>query len=287
MISAFVSTPYELAKEQYVASEDNLYTMEDDDDLASIMQAYELDFQELQSKNPYIDFSKVKGGDSFVIRGDRPALTVIAKRDVTREAEASFGIKYIEDDTLFTGETILKSAGINGTKELTEEEIIVNGILNNTKVLSERMIKKPVKAVLIKGTRPLPSTIAIGKFTWPVYGRIASRFHAYNSHQKGEHTGIDIACEKGTIIRAVDGGKVTEAGWKENYGYYITVDHENGYTSLYAGNSKLKVSSGTRVYQGQIIAESGSLYTSGNEYLHFELFYDENNVNPLKILLGN
>ena len=127
----------------------------------------------------------------------------------------------------------------------------------------------------------MPKTAATGNFIWPTNGTITSRF-GYRS--SGYHTGLDIANSAGTNIYAADGGKVTFSGWKGGYGYCIIIDHGNGYQTLYGHCRSLLVSSGTKVYKGQHIAEMGTTGNSTGNHCHFEVRVNGTAVNPLKYL---
>lgn len=73
------------------------------------------------------------------------------------------------------------------------------------------------------------------------------------------HTGMDLGIPIGTRIQAVAAGKVIIAQSNPGgYGLYVVIDHGNGYATLYAHNSRLLVSAGDRVEQGQFIALSGN-----------------------------
>ena len=69
-----------------------------------------------------------------------------------------------------------------------------------------------------------------------------------------------------------------------SYGYYVVVDHGNGYTTLYAHFSSIAVSVGQRVSQGQVLGAGGRTgYATGN-HLHFEVHLNGVTVNPLVYL---
>ena len=94
------------------------------------------------------------------------------------------------------------------------------------------------------------------------------------------HYGIDLSTSTGTPIKAADGGTVTMAGWNGNYGYCVKIDHGGGYVTLYAHCSKLYVSVGDKVFQGETIAAIGNTGRSTGPHCHFEILYHGKNVNP-------
>lgn len=118
----------------------------------------------------------------------------------------------------------------------------------------------------------------------PVSGTISSRFGVSSSIRSGAHTGLDIACSKGTDIRVVAKGKVTFAGYKGAYGNLVKVDHGNGIETWYAHCSKIYVKEGQKVESGKVIAAVGSTGNSTGPHLHLEIRIGGTAVNPQKYL---
>ncbi|MEM7649388.1 MAG: M23 family metallopeptidase, partial [Cyanobacteria bacterium P01_A01_bin.70] len=96
--------------------------------------------------------------------------------------------------------------------------------------------------------------------------------------------GVDFGAPQGTTIYAADSGSVIYAGWYGGYGRTVIVDHGGGITTLYAHSSRLFVSAGQAVTQGQAIAAIGSTGLSTGPHLHFEVRQNGNPVNPMAYL---
>ncbi|HLD28004.1 MAG TPA: peptidoglycan DD-metalloendopeptidase family protein, partial [Patescibacteria group bacterium] len=95
------------------------------------------------------------------------------------------------------------------------------------------------------------------------------------------HRAIDYAAEYGTPIRAVGGGTVIYAGWNGAYGNFVSVRHSSTYTTNYGHMSKIAVSYGQRVTQGQTIGYVGSTGLSTGPHLHYEMVKNGVKINPL------
>ena len=121
------------------------------------------------------------------------------------------------------------------------------------------------------------------EFASPLGGRSSSGF-GYRLHpilnEVKFHYGTDIAAWSGESITSFAEGTVTFSGYSDSYGNYITIDHGNGWKSLYAHCSSLLVSSGESVAMGQQIALVGSTGLATGPHLHFELIHDGIYTNP-------
>ena len=98
------------------------------------------------------------------------------------------------------------------------------------------------------------------------------------------HKGVDWACPIGTTVYASCGGTVIQASYSGGYGNCVVISHPDGRMTRYAHNSKLLVSAGQHVEQGQPIALSGSTGRSTGPHVHFELYINGSAVNPLKYI---
>ncbi len=96
------------------------------------------------------------------------------------------------------------------------------------------------------------------------------------------HKGVDYAAAKNTPIYAVKGGTVTRACYRSDYGNCIIINHGDGVETLYAHCTKLFVSVGEEVKQGQTIGTVGTTGQSTGYHLHFEIKINGSYVNPLK-----
>ena len=94
------------------------------------------------------------------------------------------------------------------------------------------------------------------------------------------HYGVDLAAYSGTPIYASRGGVVTTATYGWSGGYYVTINHGDGYSSTYLHMTHYIVSEGDFVSQGQVIGYVGSTGDSSGPHLHFGISYNGTYVNP-------
>jgi len=119
-----------------------------------------------------------------------------------------------------------------------------------------------------------------GAFIWPAGNHVLSG----NDYWPG-HLGIDIGAGEGAAIYAADSGVIVFAGWATGgYGNTVMIDHGNGYQTLYAHLSTVRVSCGRSVSKGQTIGSAGSTGNSTGAHLHFEVRYQGGFVNPWFVL---
>lgn len=96
------------------------------------------------------------------------------------------------------------------------------------------------------------------------------------------HNGIDMACSQGTPIYATRAGTVTTASYQAGgAGYYVSINHLDGFSSIYMHMTHYVVSTGQSVSQGQLIGYVGSTGLSTGPHLHFGISYGGTYVNPL------
>lgn len=96
---------------------------------------------------------------------------------------------------------------------------------------------------------------------------------------------MDFAASRGTPIYASRSGTVTKAvSLTYSYGNHVVINHGDGYSSLYAHMDYYVVSPGQYVSQGQLIGYVGSTGNSTGPHLHFTIFYNGSDVNPMNYL---
>lgn len=127
------------------------------------------------------------------------------------------------------------------------------------------------------------------QFTWPCPSshNVTSPFGDRNSPTAGassNHKGIDIGASSGSPIVAAAAGTVTVSTYSESAGNYVTIDHGNGFHTVYMHASARYVKVGQKVSAGQQIAAVGSTGYSTGPHLHFGVMKNGVYVNPMNYL---
>ena len=165
-----------------------------------------------------------------------------------------------------------------GYHEVTAMVTKRNGTEESREMIFEEVIREPVCKKVEVGTQTPPTYIK------PLSGgRQTSGYGRRKAPTKGastNHQAIDWATPTGTAIWASSGGTVTVAGWQSGYGYVVYINHPDGNQTRYGHLSKILVSTGQKVKQGQKIALSGNTGRSTGPHLHFELRVGGRPVNP-------
>ena len=172
---------------------------------------------------------------------------------------------------------------------LDESEALQNELMNEIaqkqKELQAAQYKEELVKMALKGQNP-PSNA-----TWiePVSGyTISSPFGNRKSPTAGAstyHRGVDMACPSGTPIYATRAGTVTVASYQAGgAGYYVSINHGDGFASIYMHMTRYVVSKGQSVTQGQLIGYVGSTGISTGPHLHFGISYGGTYVNPMAYL---
>ena len=99
------------------------------------------------------------------------------------------------------------------------------------------------------------------------------------------HTGVDFAAKRGTPVRAVGDGVISLADWNGLYGKMVEIQHDSTYTTRYAHLDRFAegIRNGTAITKGQIIGYVGSTGRATGPHLHFELYKDQQYIDPLSV----
>lgn len=206
-----------------------------------------------------------------------------ATREELAATEAQLEIKRTESDGVLR-ELEKKSEEYELLLEQSEilQDDLMQQIAAKEKELKQAKYDEYLAKLALQGTNP-PSNA-----TWvtPVAGYTLTspfgmRTHPILGYQR-MHNGIDMACAQGTPIYATRAGTVTTASYQAGgAGYYVSINHLDGFSSVYMHMTNYVVSAGQSVSQGQLIGYVGSTGLSTGPHLHFGISYAGTYVNPL------
>ncbi len=127
-----------------------------------------------------------------------------------------------------------------------------------------------------------------GGWVMPIRYDMVTSGYGYRIHPiygtKRMHHGIDLAAPKGRAIVASRSGIVTNANYESDAGYNVTINHMDGFASVYMHMTHYIVSAGDKVVAGQVIGYCGSTGASTGPHLHFGIYYNGSSVNPAHYL---
>ena len=196
------------------------------------------------------------------------------QRDIRKDTQVSVSYekiltenktKYFFGDIQYARVTI-KNNTLEYFKFLTDDEYI-DYFNREGKNVKKSILKTPLDGARLSST----------------YGM---RKHPISGFNK-MHKGIDFAAPKGTPVYAGGNGVIEMAGRNGGYGNYIRIRHNNEYKTAYAHLSGFKkgISKGIRVNQGEVIGYVGSTGRSTGPHLHYEIIYQNKQINPLTLKL--
>lgn len=132
--------------------------------------------------------------------------------------------------------------------------------------------------VIMIGGGPIISNSPLANLR--ITSRFGSRRHPIDGVRR-QHAGVDYGAAHGTPIMATGDATVTHAGSAGGYGLMVNLDHGAGLETRYAHMSRIAVSVGDRVTNGQVIGYVGSTGRSTGSHLHYETRVNGRAVDPL------
>ncbi|ADQ14944.1 LysM peptidoglycan-binding domain-containing protein [Halanaerobium hydrogeniformans] len=252
--------------------ESSTYTVRRGDTLSQIAARNNLKAEEIIAAND-ISSEFIREGQELTLPNSSTNQQSSSNRDDSGESSDSTITHEVQP-----GEAISVIAQIYGTKA---SEIRENNDLEGDRIYAGQEL-------VIKGaSKSGPLRLQSDSLIWPVRGRVTSEFGWRDHPVRNErlfHNGLDIAVPTGTEVKAAASGRVVNSGWMNGFGYTVVIDHGNNVETLYGHNSRLLVSRGENVQQGQKIALSGNTGMSTGPHLHFGVLRNDEPLNPRDFL---
>lgn len=254
-----------------------VYEVQPGDSLSVIANSHDLLVREVLALNEGLEeTTTLQIGDEIVITVPQPELSVMSVEESTYEEDYFAETQYIDNDSWYTTETEVRQEAQQGHRQVTALITRRNDAEEGREIIAETIMAEAIPQITERGTMTPPTYIK------PLSGgRLSSGFGA---RWGSVHKGIDWACPIGTAIMASSGGTVVQAGWFSSYGNCVTIRHPDGKQTRYAHLSRVLVSAGQSVQQGQKIALSGNTGWSTGPHVHFEIIVNGRQVNPMGYL---
>ncbi len=278
---------------------DKKYTVTSSDDIDKIAEKNKMSVNELVIANKDLTSknSLIFIGQELSVGGVDPLVTTIVEKHIVEDREIKYKTIYQYDNTMYQGQSREKQKGHNGKTRVTQKVKMMNGEIINAYIVSSEELTPVVNRIVVKGGKQTPR--GDGEWTWPT--NFPYTITSYYGYRWGRlHSGIDIYVGgRGSPIYAARAGVVVEISANSSSGFYVTIQHDNGYYTRYAhlqntkGNDSLRGTSsaakyikvGQRVGSHQVIGEIGSSGGSTGPHCHFEIWngppWSAQSFNPL------
>lgn len=266
--------------------EEEYYTTQEYDTVQGIAWLNQMELSNLLAINSSVLKTKnqlVAAGTKLnVSKPDSPIQVKTTKEALTSEEIYAPATKYVYDDTLREGISETITVGENGSKDVLYEVTYIDGVWKSSVKRSEKITKNPVQEVVRVGTKIEPK-IGSGVFGWPVYNPMVScGWYCYGGHQALD---IQNAYNRYDKVLASDRGVVVVNSYRSVNGYYMIIDHNNGYQTYYGhmtGPGFFPV--GSTVAKGEVIGNIGMTGFATGPHVHFEIRKNGKQVNPAEYL---
>ena len=271
----------EVTKDQ---EKEQIYEVVSGDTLSQIAEKNEIPLADLVAMNETIESenSMIRVGDELIVTVPEPELSVERVEQMYYEEDYEAEIVYVDNDDWYTNQTQTLQEPSAGHRKVVADVFYRNKEEVSREILKEEITYEAVPKVVERGTKIPPTYIK------PISGgRLTSNFGRRKAPTRGastDHKGVDWATPVGTAVMASSTGTVAKAGWGSGYGYVVYINHADGRQTRYGHLSKVLVSQGQTVTQGQKIALSGNTGVSTGPHVHFEVLINGSQVNPFDYL---
>ena len=261
-----------------------VYEVQSGDTLGSIAIKFGLSVDDLVAMNESLESERtmIRVQDNLIVTVPEPELSVAYTMEEYYEEDYEAEVQYIDNDSWYTTQSKVIQEPSAGHRK-----VVALVSYNDNSEVGREIEKEEVTY------QARPKIVERGTIVPPTYikpisgGRLTSGFGKRNRPTRGAstfHKGVDWATPVGTSVAASSSGTVTRAGWGSGYGYCVYIKHSDGKETRYGHLSKVLVSVGQSVTQGQRIALSGNTGVSTGPHLHFEILVNGSQVNPLNYL---
>lgn len=250
-----------------------IYIVREGDTLSGIAQKFGVKINTLLWANSLDGDQPLRIGQKLTILPVNGVLYRIRKGDTLERIARTFNVD------------IQKISSMNGLADthllaIGNLLIIPDAVLYSRPPQQPRGLANRIRTIFQPQPRSARETklITPSEMIWPTTARRITQYFGWR------HSGVDIAGPVSNKIIAAAAGTIIISGWQRGYGKTIVIDHGNGKRTRYGHASKLLVSIGDNVQQGETIAMIGSTGRSTGPHLHFEIIVNGRRVNPFSYI---
>ena len=262
------------------------YTIQEGDTISDVAFNNKISVEEFLIANPNLqdENSLLSPGQEVTLGILKPQFSVVEEDHVVMREEKNYTTETRYDNEKFVGFEEVIQQGVKGENKVTQKVQKINGEIVNTVSTNTEVIKEPITEIIVKGGKQSSyssyygnrygSVVATrGQWGWPA--SCATVSSPFGWRWGVLHDGTDISgCGYGSNIFAAQSGTVVESSSKSDNGQYITIDHHNGFYTMYAHLCVgcRYVSVGDYVEKGQVIGGMGQTGAATGVHLHFAIW---------------
>ena len=232
-------------------------------------------------------------GETVTIAVPNPQIQIVIEEYQVVDKESAYQVEERYDEDLYVGTVKVLQEGQNGVVRVSQNVQTINGSITYIEPIDRQEIKQPISKIVLIGNHKIPHIGDPNNWAWPTMSgyTITDDFEWRTNPITGKrehHSGIDVSgLGYGAPVYAANNGTIITKKYQSDYGYYITINHNNGYWTLYAHMSKFapNINVGDVVQKGQLIGYIGSTGWATGPHLHFEVWKNCTHcrINPFAI----
>lgn len=271
-----------------------VYNVEDGDTVQGVASKSGLELNNLMAinKDKLKDENQLlQPGMKLNVKGIQSPVTIkVEKEAVNKVTIYPDAPEYVEDATLAMGvEKVVQEEKL-GYRKVKMQEIYKNGILVDSKELSTQNVEAPQRKIVRVGRKQSDDGtsiggggISVGNFRYPVDNpSLTCGWMCYSGHEA-----MDVKNyynQYGDVV-AADGGVVIVNSYHPINGYWMEIDHQNGFVTYYGHmNEPGYIGVGEKVNKGQVIGQIGMTGVATGPHVHFEIRFHNQKMDPAMYL---
>lgn len=266
-----------------------MYDVKASDTIASIANNNKLNTREFLTANKDIasENALLYVGQQVVVTPPNPVITIVEETHTVELQTVKYKTEIQEDPSYYVGYSEVVRQGTDGQNLITKKVKKENGKITNVVNVSTEEVKPAISRLVKTGSRTEYIVGNVGIWAWPT--KSGYTITTYYGHDNAlgyyrYHAAVDIAglgCY--SPIYAANDGTVITAQYNSSLGYYVEINHNNGYITLYAHLNSIYVKVGQGVSMGDVIGAMGDTGYSFGCHLHFQTRHHGNTFDPLSL----